>query len=365
MGQGLRKEDSAALKGAAILMMVFHHCFRTAEKFQGYELIFSPFTQDQVVRLGLLAKICVSIFAFVSGFGLMYGYQKNREKDPPLGDGGWIKRHLISTCSGFWFLAVVSYVLYGLALRDFRYEKWGNDPVKKAVNILLDMAGLSGLFKTKSINGAWWYLSAAILFIVILPLLARLLEACGGLASMLLLLALPRVLGTGYPGGRNPLSFLPAFLMGMICCRYDLLFRFRTYSPLKNKKAGEWLKGTVLGGAALLGALGYAYVDMKSVWEYHYLVVPFLVILFCVGYLFRILPLYRLLQFLGAHSLNIWLLHTFVRDYMRSLVWSVKYFLLSPLVILAISLACSLIIEAIKKKSGYNAWMAGLMKGMK
>ena len=35
MGEGLKKEDSAALKGIAILMMVFHHCYRTEKKFAG------------------------------------------------------------------------------------------------------------------------------------------------------------------------------------------------------------------------------------------------------------------------------------------------------------------------------------------
>ena len=74
MGEGLKKEDSAALKGIAILMMVFHHCYRTEKKFAGYEILFTPFTAENVIHLALYMKICVCIFAFVSGYGLMYGY---------------------------------------------------------------------------------------------------------------------------------------------------------------------------------------------------------------------------------------------------------------------------------------------------
>lgn len=34
MSKGLKKEDSMALKGIAVLMLVFHHCYRTAAKFE-------------------------------------------------------------------------------------------------------------------------------------------------------------------------------------------------------------------------------------------------------------------------------------------------------------------------------------------
>ena len=91
MGEGLKKEDSAALKGIAILMMVFHHCYRTEKKFAGYEILFTPFTAENVIHLALYMKICVCIFAFVSGYGLMYGYLRNQNPDNRISDSAFYR----------------------------------------------------------------------------------------------------------------------------------------------------------------------------------------------------------------------------------------------------------------------------------
>ena len=64
MGEGLKKEDSAALKGIAILMMVFHHCYRTEKKFAGYEILFTPFTAENVIHLGPLYENLRLYFCF-------------------------------------------------------------------------------------------------------------------------------------------------------------------------------------------------------------------------------------------------------------------------------------------------------------
>ena len=82
--------------------------------------------------------------------------------------------------------------------------------------------------------------------------------------------------------------------------------------------------------------------------------IPFILILFLKEYVFRIPGLKRLLGFLGKHSLNIWLVHTFVRDYLKPYLWSLKYFALVPLAILLISLVLSVVINALKKYIGYD-----------
>ena len=34
MTNGLKKEDSAALKGLAVLLLIFHHCYRLADRIE-------------------------------------------------------------------------------------------------------------------------------------------------------------------------------------------------------------------------------------------------------------------------------------------------------------------------------------------
>lgn len=110
----------------------------------------------------------------------------------------------------------------------------------------------------------------------------------------------------------------------------------------------------------LFGVWSAEKIELKILWEYKYAIVPLFVILFCVEYLFRLSFIKRILEFLGKHSNNIWLVHTFARDWLAEYVWSVKYFLLVPAVILAISLAASFVINGLKKISGYDAMVQKL-----
>ena len=354
MGKGLKKEDSAALKGVAILLMIFHHCYRSEERMAAHpELIFAPFQAGQVLQLGLYCKICVCMFAFVSGYGLLYSYRKNQRESLRITDAGWVKRHLLSTFSGFWFISFLSCILLEATGR-INIERWGDTRVKAFLGILSDCLGLSGLLGGKTLNGSWWYMGAAAAFIVLLPILAAVIKRFGGFVCMALIVLLPRVLNTGYLGGRAPYSFLAVFALGAIFCEYDIFQRMEGLKPTKNEKLNEGLRFVILFLWVLSGLWSYKRVPISQYWEYQFVWIPTGVILFCKEYLFRITPLKKLLQYLGKHSMNIWLVHAFVRDHLKEYVWSARYFLLVPLVILLISLAISCAVDILKKYSGYD-----------
>lgn len=71
MKQGLTKNDSLAIKGLAIILMLFHHLYCTANRFKGFEIDFTPFSQTFVVNISFMFKVCVSLFAFITGYGLL------------------------------------------------------------------------------------------------------------------------------------------------------------------------------------------------------------------------------------------------------------------------------------------------------
>ena len=79
MGRYISKEDSTALKGIAILWMIFHHCFHDIDLFKDLNLNFAPFTMEGVLNVGIYAKVCVAIFAFVSGYGLYLSFMNKSE----------------------------------------------------------------------------------------------------------------------------------------------------------------------------------------------------------------------------------------------------------------------------------------------
>mgnify|MGYP003197310568 CR=1 FL=1 len=112
MTNGLKKEDSAALKGLAVLLLIFHHCYRLADRIERYQVDLCGLTTEQLVAIAECCKICVAIFAFVSGYGLMYGYSAKMKNKEKYAVSEWISGHLLSTMSGFWFTAAVSYLIY-------------------------------------------------------------------------------------------------------------------------------------------------------------------------------------------------------------------------------------------------------------
>ena len=127
MTNGLKKEDSAALKGLAVLLLIFHHCYRLADRIERYQVDLCGLTTEQLVAIAECCKICVAIFAFVSGYGLMYGYSAKMKNKEKYAVSEWISGHLLSTMSG---LLQLYPILFTLDL-DLRIRASGEKPFMK------------------------------------------------------------------------------------------------------------------------------------------------------------------------------------------------------------------------------------------
>lgn len=349
----MKKKESVALKGIAILCMIFHHCFRVKEKYQGYQMIFAPFAEEQILKLGGYMKICVPIFAFLSGYGLMYSY-RNRAKEQSTRK--WIKKHWISTGEDFWFIAVFAYLIH-ILLGQLEMSEWGETKSERAFEILADSVGVSGILGTKSLNGTWWYMGTALLFIAILPVLYNGMRRYGATAVLVIAMLVPRVFEIGFPGGNKPLSFLAVFILGMICQGYQWFERWHEWKWIQSDRYNMWLKAIVLVMINVINYKCYKQISISIFWEYQYMIVPFCVILFCKEYLLGMRPLVGLLCWIGSHSLNIWLIHTFIRDGLPDIVWGTKYFMLAPGILFIIALLGSILIEQVKRWIHYHKWI--------
>lgn len=74
------REDTKLIKGAAVLLMLMHHLWGFPERIAGGELrtLFSVFGKSFILYVGVFGKICMSLFFFVSGYG-MYKSSQNGE----------------------------------------------------------------------------------------------------------------------------------------------------------------------------------------------------------------------------------------------------------------------------------------------
>ena len=221
------------------------------------------------------------------------------------------------------------------------------------VYLVLNLLGLSSLFGTPLFVGTWWYMSAALSFILLAPLLYWPIRRFGGFACIGLVVVGVRSMG-GYPGGRDYLSFLPAFIIGMVFASADCMGRIK--ATIGASRIGY--VGAIL---LLLVATAFCYQFNRSLptdrfWDAKWgLFIPIYVLIICLT-IARMPFVSSAFRFLGDWSAEIFLIHTLVRSrYAQSFVYAPGHFLLVVARLLAVTLAICLVFRLVKKAIRYDA----------
>ena len=356
------KNDSLCLKGLAIFLLMCIHCFGAEKRFAGFEFNFWPLGQDLYVDLAYYCKICVSIFAFISGYGL-YLSAKGKANDITQSNK-WVTSRIIKTLNGFWFVYVVCFIALFCAnlLIDSRYLQDGM--VRGAVYAFLDFLGVAGLFGTPMLNASWWYMSAAVVYVALMPLLVRWTDKLGWFSLLTVIVMIPRVLfNSDFFGATNIYSFILPVYFGALFARFEIFEAIEKIKVSKNKVVNNILLFVIGVFLVLVSIYVWIRVPFSVLWEYHFGVAPLFVIVFCNRFIFRdgghIFKVIRVVfSFLGKHSMNVYIFHSFLRVFfLKDFIYSLKYPTLTIVTLLAISLVISVILELIKKLIRYNKFI--------
>lgn len=342
-GPTFAKKESLAMKGIAIIMMLLFHCFREKAVYDGFDVSFFPFHENTIVNIAFVCKVCVSIFAFISGYGLFKSYSGKTTDDKK-----WIALRYIRSFSGYWFVWVLCAIVFQIA--DGRYINTYGKGVAGVIYALIDFCGLSTIFRTPSMNGNWWYMSAAFVFIILIPIVYKCKEYIWLflISEIVFIRILPMEPFTGH---NSVYAFLTAFLFG---CQFAENNLFDKWALIGSKTRLTKAYKCIAELWVLMALYKvYFYIPIEKLWDYHYGLLPVLIVLFCVEFVIPYLK--SILAFLGEHSANIYMTHTFIRlYYFRNFTYSWKYFALIILVLLSMSLCISVIIEILKKAFKYN-----------
>lgn len=360
MTKGLSKNDSLAIKGIAILIMLFHHLYCSVDRFENFTVDFSPSSQSTVVSVSLFFKICVSIFAFITGYGLLKSVSKIEFNNKNVFK--WNITRLIKTMSGFWLIYILSFVVTMIIDRRPLEIYFGGSRIKGVLYILLDFLGLANFFDTPTLCGTWWYMSAAVIFILIIPLIYFISRKVGYIPIIVVVVALPRLLNIGYPGGVNAYSFILPVILGMMFAEYNLFEKMSDIMP-KNKALSYVTSFAVLGVMTVLCYLLYRVYPQNKGWEYNYGIVPVIVICFSRYCVIRVPVIKQILQFYGKHSLTMFLTHTFIRAvYFNEFVYSFDNFMLIYAVLLVMSTVLAVVIDLFIDLIRYHKFTAIMVK---
>lgn len=348
------KKDTALVKGVAILMMLFHHCFESAGRYAGYELNFFPLTESQTITIASFFKICVALFVFLSG----YGITKSLEKTPSDGYRKQIARRSFSLMSGFWFIFVLCIISAAIIMPSMLNVY--NDPhiINRFLFVIYDFLGLSELFGTPTLLGTWWYMSLALIIIAIMPLAYKFYKKYGCISLFILTFLFVGVIkksATDKVINYDMVRWLFTMELGMVFADKNLLVKIREFRLIKKNKAVDYILKLIIYSAVFFVCI----LERKNMdWSVSYLrdgLIPMFVVVYCYTILAVIPGLRNVLQFLGKHSMNIFLSHTILRAFfLKDFLYGLKYSMLTFTVLTILSLLLSIVIDLMKKYTGYN-----------
>lgn len=341
--EGFSKEHTLITKGILTLILLAHHVFYP-DYITGYGINTILGDVKLVNRIMLYLKICIAGFAFLTAFGITRILKKQEDNSVKSIFGIVVKRlaKLELAVVIVYILAVLYRVLViKEPLADLYMAEQKSIPMM-LLYMCMDMFGLAHYAHTPMLNMTWWYLSYAILLIAAMPFIYK---AYGKFRYLLLPIGclLPYALTDS---DSSFLALLPAVWLGT-AFGYENWFE-----KLRETRKKRSIVTRLLGSAALI-FLGYL-INTYIHGAYCYLVVP--VIPYLAYEYFSYIPVARFwLKYIGKHSTNIFLTHTFIYFYYYpDFIYSFRSTWYVLPVFAAVSLALSIVIEAVKKFSGYN-----------
>lgn len=350
------KSDSQALKGVAILMMLFHHCYYTKDRFEQYDVSFSPFGMDMAMNIAAFFKICVALFVFISGYGITVSIQKCSGSRTAIRKN--IAGRYISLMGGFWFVYVLSCISVAI-IKPSMFGVYNNrkNPAAFIFNALLDALGLSNLFNTPTLNSTWWYMSFALIIVAVIPIFIEIYKRYGAVS----LLIISFFLRYAYTRENFEMTrYFTILSLGIICADKNYMGRIKQAKWVKNKTLDYILKLVVY--TVILYLMYYIRIRDRisgNITEIRDGLVPLYVIFYCYIILFELKPLKKFLEFMGKHSMNIFLTHTFIRLYFfGDFIYSFKNAYLIVFVLWITSLALALAIHGLQKLVKFDQLLA-------
>ena len=357
------KEHTMQMKGIAIIILLFHHCFLNAQRWATvpyeklattkgwgyYPISFAPFSSHTIQYLASFSKICVAMFVFMTGYGMWISYESQKKKTTM---SNYIKKRMVTLMTGFLIIFVVTEIL---AIPTGRFiEVYGHD-FRSVVYMIIDALGLAKLLGTPLFCLTWWYMSLAIVLIMIFPFVHSIMEKYQWIVVVASIIV-PRACGFGQ--STDLFRYLLAYTLGMYFAQHDLLARIKE-KFMEQNVAGKLLSMIVslIGLAVIIKCrqnawIGWKYLDFWDGFAAMYVIV--------ISYIYILNGkwIVKGLGFLGKHSMNIFLIHSFYRDvFFHEFTYSFYYAWLDYIVLMAISLVTSIVLEWFKKLIRYEKFI--------
>lgn len=337
----MKKEDSVALQGFAVLIMMLLHFFLDIRVYRENFFWFPEIFQ----RFAWMGRMCVGIYSFVSGYGM---YQVLKKKDSLTGMTIDCIKRLLSLYARLFLVIILCVYLPRFILGE---------------EILISQLP-GNLFGYNAVyNGAWWFVFEYMWFMLLTPILAILVDSRvkKGVRVLLTLgLFALALFGKGiiftnvevveFFEVRMQPTFMFMFAEGFGAGKIQEVAGKMRYSS-KLREFVRRVRYPKVGAVLCFVALSLRYLYSADPYRANadILLVPLL----CCGaslYFRSVYSLKKVLFFFGQNSLYLWFVHNLVYDRLfHFLVQRVGYWLVFYLVMLVVCLILSILLRYVEK----------------
>lgn len=343
------RKDTKALKGIAIILMVYHHLFAFPDRLgEGIEFVslFSLKQYTSAYYIGVFGKICVTLFIFLAGYGTWVSY--SRKKSFKL-----IAKKIIELYKVYWAVLFIFFPICMLC----GIEEFSN------TSILIFLKNFLGL--SCNYNGEWWFFKPYVILILTFPIIYKIVNMqkryiwtdvisifiINSVCVYIVLYASLSVLKVNLiciflvETLKLVLTILPGFLLGCLCAKYNVFDIVLHFSD-KYKFVGYCIAVCMSVSVFIIRT----FYDSNNDYIYAFILIVSALILLR-GRIGKYI--YKPLCLLGEESTIIWLCHTFYcYKLCQKIIFYPRYSILIVLWLLIITFLTSKVIKLGIKKVG-------------
>lgn len=347
------KQDTKAIKGAAILLMLYHHLFAFPKRI-GDGIVYTPlFTIhgiDSTYILGLFGKLCVALFLFLGGYGTYLSYRDKVFDTSTTSSyqliGNFCSSKLLLLYKNYWKVFIII-IPVSFMIGD------------TSISLSLDKLFLNFLGLDITFNNEWWFFTTYLILIICFPLIAQFVDRLNAnpvtdlfiiaLYNLFILYLLPDIMKTNLLSNFSQIKawsklytcaeWSPCFIVGCIFARWGIL------DEIKARLTTNFSL-TIICSITLILMIPLRY-KLKVNMAYDYAFAPaFSICLTAVFVSYFGTRIRWILELIGTRSTDIWLIHSFYcYHWCQRLIYAPRYSILIVFWLLVLSFITSVAID--------------------